>query len=249
MFKLLHSKKQGDFMEILPLEKEIVFCEKDFYKGIIFPKSLLLKFQEIAGDHAEILGLGFQELMKKNLVWIITRLKYEILKPIPKNTPLILQTFPEPKGMLDFNRDYLIKDKSGQVFVKGISKWCLMDFSVRKIVKLQEIDYLGECLLPSVFEGKFLKTENFVPENPPVFEYLVKKEDIDVNNHLNNAEYAKIIFKAMNEKKFNFLQINFINEAKLGEIIKVFVLEEENSTKICGKLESQKTCFTAEVKL
>ena len=43
-------------------------------------RSFLEIFQEAAANHAEILGVGRQELTEQNLMWVLSRLKVNFLE-------------------------------------------------------------------------------------------------------------------------------------------------------------------------
>ena len=46
------------------------------------PSAILDFAQEIAGNHADELGVGFNEFIKNDLIWIIVRNKVQILKTV-----------------------------------------------------------------------------------------------------------------------------------------------------------------------
>ena len=52
--------------------------ESDFdVNGNIKPSAVLDFFQEIAGTHANLLGLGFDDLIENDLLWAIVKVKFE----------------------------------------------------------------------------------------------------------------------------------------------------------------------------
>lgn len=60
-----------------------------------------------------------------------------------------------------------------------------------------------------------------------LFNYKVKKEDIDFSNHLNNLIYIKILLEKIENPKS--IEIHYLKEVKLNDIINVYVKKEESS--------------------
>ena len=139
------------------LSYQITFTKDDFENINIKPDVVLQKFQDIALEHANLLGLGFNEMLKKNLLWIVMRIKYEVIRSPKPDELLTLTTYPQAKNLLEFDRDFLITDKDNELVIKGTSKWCLLDKTTRRLAKMTSVDYPFEFNKPSVFGEKFLK--------------------------------------------------------------------------------------------
>ena len=196
----------------LVYDEQIVFLPQDFDGENINPYAIFRAFTNMATKHAEILGVGFADMIAKNLLWVTMRVKYEIVGKILPNTQYKITTFPQAKNMLEFDRDFLLKDMAGKVLIKGTSKWCVIDCQTRRIARMQSIDVPCADIEP-VFAEKFLKTELFVPEFVPDFSYKVTSDDIDNNGHMNNSIYARIVFEALRlgvGKKIKSFQLNFL---------------------------------------
>mgnify|MGYP000547002357 FL=1 len=61
-------------MSMMKFDKQIEFrySELDVYNHV-FPQSLLTFFQDIASEHASNLGVGYQPMIDKDLIWEIGR--------------------------------------------------------------------------------------------------------------------------------------------------------------------------------
>ena len=51
----------------------------DCHKKIL-PSAVLDLFQTVAGEHAIALGCGFDALFEKNLLWVLVRTRFEVIK-------------------------------------------------------------------------------------------------------------------------------------------------------------------------
>lgn len=119
---------------------DIIFNEKDFEKGNLLPNVLLDKFQTIASMHAQSLGVGFDDMLAKNLLWITMRIKYKILCQPKPNEGLLLFTYPQAKNNVEFDRDYEIKSQDGKTLIIATSKWCLLDATTRRLARMTNVD-------------------------------------------------------------------------------------------------------------
>ena len=223
------------------------FGDNQFKNGTLPPSSFLEKFQQVAVLHANNVGVGFEDMLKQNLLWVTLRIKYAIVNhPLP-GEPVTITTFASRRTVLEFDRDFIIESSRG-VLVKATSKWCLIDKNTRRIAKMNILSPLDNLIQHPLFDEKFLKTETFETKNiAPVLNYVVKKSDLDGNGHMNNVVYAKIIEKSfIPNSNYNFFQINFLKEALLKDNLLIYKKNELENVFV-GKLENGEISFTAEI--
>lgn len=229
------------------LEKEFCFDSGDFLNGGVLPYSVLKIFQDIAIAHAEALGVGFEAMVSKAMLWVTMRIKYQVLaqpKPMQK---LKIVTYPSGKNMLEFDRDFLIFDQQNNLLIKGTSKWCLINKNTRRLAKMDAIDMV---ILPNnkpVFEEKFLKTDAFIPDVLADKSYQIEPNDIDNNGHTNNTIYAKLAQSLLcgDGKKIEFFQINFLKECLLGDRLDIYKKSLADGEYIVGKICEGPISFSA----
>ena len=72
-------------MAIMFLEKKFVIhtTHTDF-KDIIRPYAILDFFQDLAGIHAEQIGVGFEDIAKLGYIWVVLYEQYEVLQNLCK---------------------------------------------------------------------------------------------------------------------------------------------------------------------
>ena len=129
-------------MEKNVFEKEFELRISDFdCFDKIKPSVILDFFQDVAGEHADILSVGFNDLIKKDLIWVLVRTKYEVIKEPTLYSKIKVRTWPHPKGRIDFDRDYLILDENNNVLIKGTSKWVIVNYKTRRLSLTKDIDF------------------------------------------------------------------------------------------------------------
>ena len=123
-------------------EKEYTLRASDFDKYLrIKPSSVLELFQDAAGQHAEEIGVGYEEMAKRSYAWVLTKVKLKFVSN-PKNYQnVIIKTWPISPDRLTYRREFIIEDDKGNRLVGGSSEWVVMHWKKRRLVA-------DSCLYP-----------------------------------------------------------------------------------------------------
>ncbi len=196
-------------------------------------ENILYWFQEAASQHSEKFHIGFHDLIKDNIIWMVARNKYEILSDFPKNKKVIIETWPHPYSSFEIERDYLLKDEEGKVYIKGTSLWCLYSKEKQRLMptKCAEIEGAEYCLEKN-FDEPFLRiaiTESDAFKT--CFQHTINVEDVDRNGHMNNCRYSHLVDLALleGEKEIQRFEINYVMQCYEHEelVIKKYRKEKE----------------------
>jgi len=203
--------------------------------GNLMPHKVLGLFQRLATEHAENLGLGFESMLKKNLLWVVTQVRYEVCGKITPETKVILETWPLPPNRLGFERCYRITDNNGNLLIKGSSNWVIIDTKERKMVASEDIYPRGDYYEAKIFEERARRLRDFEAEDT---KYSVTPDEIyiDNNGHVNNTYYALFAEKALKGLKGEIasFQIDFIHEVLKGEQLNLYCLSDEEKSLVKG---------------
>jgi len=184
-------------------------------------------FQEAAGNHAADLGVGYFQLKEKNLFWVLSRIKVNILRMPDWGEPLTITTWPKGIDKLFALRDFNFIDSIGNIIVSGTSCWLLIEINNYKLHKIEELgiyvpeeNKLNHALSETLEKIKPLEVIH------EVYQHKVTFNEIDIHQHVNNSHYADWIADSLNpeilEKPFiKSIQINFLEETKFGEEIEI----------------------------
>lgn len=217
------------------------------FNDVIRPNAILDMFQDAAGLHAKDLGVGYEEMLKKNYAWVVLYQKFELVKMFPYLDTVLLNTWPKPKSRLEFFREYLITNQTGETLVKGISNWVVIDLNTRGLVRSDSIEFQGEYVsftnYPEKCKRKLNLNSNLIEDT---FEYMVQLEDIDHNGHMNNARYLNILQKYLFEfgckKYMKDVEIAYIKEAKYKECINIGHFTVDGKEAFIGYVNGE-VCF------
>ena len=192
----------------------------------IKPSAILDLFQEAAGAHAKELGIGFEDLIERGLLWVITKEKFEVLKSPQMHSEVVVHTWPIEPSRVTFEREYLIESVDGEVLVKGTSEWVIVSAEKRKIVHVKDLYPLESYVADKMFEGKFVKVLDFTDAN---IENKVTPSfcDLDMNRHVNNIKYADYVLNTIDLKgrSITFFQLDFHKEVKKDDEICLLVAD------------------------
>ncbi|MCL1985905.1 MAG: thioesterase, partial [Betaproteobacteria bacterium] len=105
---------------ILPLHVKAYHCSSN---GLLLPHVLAHLCQDIASDHADSLGLGFEQLKERNQIWALAVLQLVIQQQPRYGMKLELETWPSCVSRLRASREFRMADSAGNVFLLGSSDW------------------------------------------------------------------------------------------------------------------------------
>ena len=215
------------------LEKifEVRYDELDTH-GHINPISFLRYFQEAAALDAQNFDFGWENIQQNRLGWVLTHMQIEFLQKEITRQPVKIHTWHAFSDKILSRREFEFLTEDGAPLARGASWWLLMDVDKRRITKCPP-----ELLALNPAEPNFLvQEENFkrtAPETATALApipILTRKEDLDLNGHVNNTHYAAWALEHRPEgKQLKKLIINFKNECLDGEQIIVNTLQEANT--------------------
>ena len=95
--------------------------------------SILDLTQEIATHHADILHVGFNDFIKDNLIWVIVRNRFEIIKDISNLSNVTIKTYPLKNNLMEYPRDYEIYNGKNELIIKGRSIWMIYSLNKKNV--------------------------------------------------------------------------------------------------------------------
>lgn len=202
----------------------------------IKPYAILDIFQTIASAHADLLGCGTAFCNEHHYGWILARQECFIYQsPKPKDQ-VIVTTFPHKPGIIDFKREYIMKSLEGEILARGCALWVLVDFNTHKMVKTSNIYPDGEFVMETQFPGKVARPASVKEEGEFINLYQVKKSNIDVYHHMNNAKYAEVMFNyaELDASKIKYFAICYHNEIKEQTSMQIFKHVTGNDVYLTG---------------
>ncbi len=236
-------------------DKHIVYSFLCNQEGFIRLSSIAQLFQESAWLHAESCEVGYSQLKKVGLMWILYGLKMEIDILPEWGESILVKTMGRKYENLFAYRDYYLYASANPdlPLVKASSSWLMVDAFTHRPRRITE-----EIMKIPGVEGGLAAPEPGSVQDSSQFSFLENLEvaysDIDIYKHVNNTRYIQwcvdsseeFMEREMNCKKLN---IRFISESKLGDKIELTYLKSSgNELKFKGlNKDSNKEVFLSEV--
>jgi len=231
-----------NFISVWQDDYKVHSYEADF-KGNATMQILCQFMQESAWNHAEHLQVGFSHLIKKNLIWVLSRQAVKILSYPKWGDKIKIHTWPSGKDRVLCYRDFKIFDAKDNVIGLASTTWFVIDLQSRRPQRADS--YITLNVEKDV--------ERVFPDFPPKLEPLesanksgtaqVSYSDLDVNDHLNNVKYIEYImdslpFDFVKSHELKELEINYLNEAQHNNIVKV-MFENKNPQQFLHSLSRE----------
>ena len=197
------------------------------------PAAFMDLAQEAAGLHAVYLGFGYDDLIKANTAWILSRVHIEFVNTPMWRDNITLTTWHKGANRLFFLRDFIITDDKGQERVKATTSWLVLNLETRRLVRDPMLMEEGTMCSENVIETPADKVQ--MPKDVKaelVHEHTVAYSDIDMNGHTNNAMYMQwamdaVDYATASSKPVKEVTINFNHETKAGDTVLIYRAEVE----------------------
>jgi len=221
------------------------------------PSAVMEYFQDIATEHAVMLGVGYEDMRANGLIWVAIRMSFKAFKSPAIDERLTVVTYPEKPQRVEADRGYYIYDKNGEVVALGTTKWCVLDNTAHKIQRCAPLFPFGDsAYIPRPpFEDANPKIapimESDAAEGP--FAYEVRLTDLDRNFHMNNTRYGDVILNTcgieqLRNGRIARVDINFLSELFFQDRYEVFKAQRGTLTVIeARKAGSGAPVFRAQV--
>lgn len=212
--------------------------------GIATVSAVMRYMQETANLQHVVHGPTMEELRASGKAFILSRAALDLPVPLyPQDKLTSVSWLCEAKGYGYFRNTELLRN--GKQVAAMSAFWGAIDIESRHPLRVEEIP-LG--FTPEAEDLTVEAPVRFrVPRDlifAPLGEYQVLYGDCDMNIHMNNTNYPRIFcnfLPTMIGKRVTQFSINYMHEARLGGIFRVFGAEHEGAHIFRTLLEDEKT--------
>lgn len=209
--------------------------------GKITLPSICSLFQEVAGNHALLLNFDITDLHKQGLTWVLHRMDIKIDRFPQWRESITIETWPAAGDALRAYRNYRILDSDNKELGVCLSYWMMINMKSRRPTRMtQEVldtrlsdrDHVLEVRSDRIPKVGNETSEKKIP---------VRRSDLDMNQHVNNARFLEWMLEPLNEgqiSRVNKIDITFLRESVKGDIISSKVQPVEHDSTL-HQLENQ----------
>lgn len=204
------------------------------FKAKLRIHSLFNLLQDMADTHADEIGVGYDFCKKSGLGWVGGAYHLKMNQWPKWRDQITIETWPSGTTAACGIRDFQAKNQSGEVILNATSQWVLVDMARMRPVPvakhLPNYRLVEERALVSAF------AKIGTPEGVPTTTYFpVHIDDIDLNEHVNNALYPTWALDGLDDSflanhRPEEIQISFKRPAKRGDKIAVDTYQNSRET-------------------
>ncbi len=197
--------------------------------------------QEVSIRHTEELGMGRSMTLDRGLLWVVTLQRAEIGRMPEYDETVTVETWPGETMHLLFPRYYRILDGAGEQLIAASALWALVDSETRRMVFP---DRYGVQIT-----GLVTGHEIALPSPPRSAEggetslFTVPYSYLDLNGHMNNTRYFDLaedrIPEAAAGRQLRRLEIEYANEARLGDCLRISLQPIEGGWRVSGDTDKK----------
>lgn len=151
-------------------------------------------FQDIASEHAEEIGVGFEAMQQRGLFWVTARSRVRFYRRPGLMEMVRAETWPAPPGATRCDRFYRLSAGT-EVLLEGRTQWCVFDLNKGAVHPAEDAGYneglvfSGETLL----DAPHARMRHDFAEADAVQRHVVRATDVDMGRHMNNVAYLRAI--------------------------------------------------------
>lgn len=201
----------------------------------LMPLTLMVeRLIEISTEHANSLGIGYAELIKKNIGWVLSRVSLEMYRYPRINETYVLTTWIESYNRFFSERNIAITAPGGEVLGYARTVWVAMDFEKRALANLTQLD--RRCFPVADLPCPIDRTPTLAPagEGSTAVPYTFKYCDLDFNRHVNTVRYIELLLNQKSLEHYDAFvagrfDIHFHHECRYGQTVELRVESADGS--------------------
>ena len=198
---------------------------------------MFYQMQDIAWEHASMLGFGYEHLKRDQQFWVLSRLLVKIDRRPEWGEDFTLETWSRGTDGFFGYRDFNFVDKTEKNIIQATSSWLALDLKSKRIMRLSEFDNFPKYE-ESVFGENAGKVKSPKTDAPIQFT-PVRFNEIDINQHFNSGRYLERIidsysFEFHSENELVEFEVNFQKEGLPGDKLAVKKQQLDENNHLCS---------------
>lgn len=181
---------------------------------------------EVATEHANNLGIGYEALIRHNIGWVLSRLSIEMYSYPGINDSYSITTWIESINRRFSERNFAIYGPDGKIAGYARSVWSAIDFGQRAGADLSALG-VEQCPIAAL-ECPMEKTPRIpaLPHRDNTTTYTFRFCDLDFNRHVNTVRYLELLMDQWDLSHYDCHQIArvdllFHHECHFGDTVEV----------------------------
>ncbi len=215
------------------LKERVRYSETDEC-GRLSLLGLVNLLQDVTVFHSEDVGYGIEVLKNRNQGWIISSWQIDLLQDMPKTGEEVCAvTWAHDFRSFFGQRCYQLLDSRGLPLAQAHAHWILYDAKAGRPVRVDETmakAFDAEQKLDMEYAPRKLMLPKSPKEVVRAEDFLVGREALDSNHHVNNEKYIAFAMAYLSEEQeIHRLRVEYKSQARLGDRICPVIYRQENA--------------------
>ena len=195
-------------MEAVYERKQIIAPSMCDASGRIALSAAFALFQDVASEHAEELGVGFQDMARRGAFWLTVRTRVHFYHRPALMQAVDVRTWPAAPGSTRCDRFYRMSAQ-GQTLIEGRTEWCVYDLAAKAVRPLAEAGF-REGLVYSdekALDAPYARFRHDFTDGDRVAGDAVRPSDVDVGRHMNNVAYLRLLADSFSVEEMERMRV------------------------------------------
>lgn len=211
----------------------------------ISPVALIQYFQECFALYCTKYNLAAFDIIKDNLLWVISDLKINIQNNFAFwSQNITVKVWISEKTKLKTFLDYEFYNENNELLAKGDSCWYLIDKNTRRPVQsdiiTQEMPLNEKTVFGIHDKRSYIVNGDKISEN----KHNISITDLDFNNHVNNLTYIKFAISSLpadilKENKIDEILVKFLHESFLNNVLFCNVISNKEENILLASIKNE----------
>lgn len=210
----------------------------------VAPATLVQQIIDVATEHADIINIGFERMGENSTLWVLSRVAYEV-----KRYPKILEeytitTWIEGYNKLFSDRDFVIRDSSGEVIGYARTVWMAIDKDTRRPTDLSQVADPAAVRTDLICNMERPGKIRFPKEHNEPSTYRFGASDIDFNRHVTSRRYVELVIDQLplgvyDQYLLTRFEIAFSHESLCCENVQVMSGSDPGTGAVISAIEGE----------
>lgn len=214
-------------------ESRIRYSEVDEEGKLTF-HGILDYFQDCSSFQSEDLQIGVAFLKEKQVAWVLVSWQVEVARRPELGEQVLVGTWPyDFKGFYGY-RNFIMKDKEGNVLASAASLWVLMDLQAGRPTRILPEMVAAYRMEPALPVGPVPRKMQLPKELAAYKPFAVQKFHLDTNQHVNNGKYILMAREYLPEDfRIGKMRAEYRKSAVYGDIIYPSAAVSKKTASVC----------------
>lgn len=165
------------------------------------------------------------------VIWAVARTKLRYDGPIRWMDRVKLTAFPVKVSPVAIHLNLLLEGMDGTPLLRARQETCAIDVTTHALRKTDTTPFPRDLTWPApVFTDPFCRTKLKLGEEDLALRHQVRTSDTDMNQHMNNTDYVRLILDTRpssfwNTHRIRDFDVHYVSEAVEGEELQVYCQE------------------------